>query len=90
MPEANAANVCRAFVDGWIRNFGIPAKITSDNGNTFTAKLWKDVNSQLNTIVTYTPIYSPATLGSLERQHADLKNSLKASLRAKSISLVAR
>ena len=80
MPDATSANACKAFIDGWIRNFGLPAKITCDNGKTFTSQLWKDINKQLNTIVAYTPIYSPASLGSLERQHADLKSGIKASL----------
>ena len=30
--------------------------------------------------MSYTPVYSPASLGSLERQHLDLKSSLKATL----------
>ena len=40
----------------------------------------KDINANLNTIVNYTPLYSPASLGSLERQHADVKNALRATL----------
>ena len=82
LPEATSANVCRAFIDGWIRNYGLPHKITCDNGSTFTAKLWKDLNEQLGTIVGFTPIYSPQSLGTLERQHADLKAGLKATLKA--------
>ena len=54
--------------------------MTSDNGTTFTSRLWKDIQAQLNTIESYTPIYSPASLGSLERQHADIKNGLRAIL----------
>ena len=80
LPEATAANTCRAFIDNWVKNYGLPSKITSDNGVTFTSNLWRDLNQQLNTIVAYTPIYSPASLGSLERQHADLKSGLKAAL----------
>ena len=30
--------------------------------------------------MTYTPVYHPASLGGLERQHLDIKNSLKATL----------
>ena len=54
--------------------------MTCDNGNTFTARLWQDIHNQLNTIVSYTPIYSPSSLGSLERQHGDIKSSLRAVL----------
>ena len=80
MPDATAGNTCKAFIDHWIKHHGLPSKITSDNGKTFTSNLWRDINKQLNTIVAYTPIYSPSSLGSPERQHADLKNGLKATL----------
>ena len=56
--------------------------MTCDNGVTFQSKLWKDINDNLGTIVSYTPIYSSASLGTLERQHLDLKSSLKACLLA--------
>ena len=29
--------------------------MTSDNGTTFTSCLWKDIQAQINTIVSYTP-----------------------------------
>ena len=47
LTEANAEQCCRQFIRGWVRNFGIPALIDSDNGNTFTAQLWQDVQQQL-------------------------------------------
>ena len=80
MPEATARECCDQFVQNWIKQFGIPSKVTSDNGPSFQARLWQDINESLGTIVSYSPIYSPATVGSIERQHADLKNSLKAVL----------
>ena len=80
LPEATAANAYRAFIDGWVGHWGLPSKMTSDNRTTFTSRLWKDIQAQLNTIVSYTPIYSPASLGSLERQHANIKNGLRAIL----------
>ena len=80
LPAATAANCCKAFEDYWIRTFGYPDLVTCDNGNTFTSRLWKDINDNLGTFVSYTPVYSPASLGSLERQHLDLKSSLKATL----------
>ena len=80
LPDATSAHACRAFIDGWVRHFGIPLNMTCDNGTTFTSKLWKDINENLNTIVNFTPIYNPASLGSIERQHADIKNALRATL----------
>ena len=29
MPDATAANACKAFIDGWVRHYGLPLKITS-------------------------------------------------------------
>ena len=80
MPEATAAQCCQAFIRGWVRNFGVPANIESDNGNTFDSKLWNDVQAQLGSIVKYTPLYSPQALGGVERQHRDLKHGLKTAL----------
>ena len=80
LKEANSATIARAFIHGWVRNFGLPRKLTCDNATTFTSKLWRGINDQLGTIVSYTPIYNPASLGSLERQHSDLKSSLRATL----------
>ena len=80
MPEATAKSCCDALVEGWIQRFCIPCRATSDNGSTFISSLWKHVHAQLGTIVTYTPVYSPQSLGGVERSHLDLKNGLRAVL----------
>ena len=80
LTEANAEQCCRQFIRGWVRNFGVPALIDSDNGNTFTAQLWQDVQQQLGTIIKYVPLYSPQAMGGVERQHKDLKQSIKTAL----------
>ena len=80
LPEATAANCCEAFVSQWVSRFGLPRTATTDNGNTFISHLWSQMHDQLGTVVTYTPVYSPASLGSLERQHKDIKASLRAVL----------
>ena len=80
MPEATAAECSKAFIEQWVRNFGLPGKVTSDNGVSFQANLWKDIHKQLGTIVTYSPVYSPQSVGMIERQHSDLKQDLRAVL----------
>ena len=80
LTEANAEQCCNAFVRGWVKNFGIPSKLSSDNGNTFTSRLWTNLQDKLGAIVQYTPLYSPQAVGGVERQHKDLKNSLKTAL----------
>ena len=60
--------------------FGIPSVASSDNGVSFQSRLWSDLHDSLGTIVTYSPLYSPQSVGIIERQHKDIKQSLKACL----------
>ena len=78
--EATSEAIATAFLRGWIRNFGLPSKISSDNGSCFTSKLWTSLQNELGILVDYAPTYSPWTVGTVERQHLDLKNSLRTSL----------
>ena len=78
MPEATAESCCQAFLEGWVAQFGLCRNIISDNGNTFIAKLWTTMHVKLGALVSYTPLYHSASLGHLERQHRDIKTSLKA------------
>ena len=80
MKEATALNCANALIREWIPTFGLPDSAISDNGNTFISKLWKHIHEKLGIIVSYTPVYHPASLGHLERQHREIKNGLKACL----------
>ena len=80
MPEATALNCTNQFIRGWVRNFGLPSKATSDKGPSFISRLWSGIHAQLGTIISYSPLYSLQSVGGIERQHLDLKNSLKAAL----------
>ena len=80
LTEPSSEQCCNAFIRGWVKNFGIPSKLSSDNGNTFTSRLWKDLQDKLGTIVHYAPLYSPQAVGGVERQHRDLKQALKTAL----------
>ena len=64
LTEATSENCARAFIRGWIKHFGLPRIVTSDNGNTFVAQLWKDLNQTLGIEVAYTPPHTiPAHWG---------------------------
>ena len=80
MQEANAKSCAMALIDGWIQRFGLPQILTSDNGNTFVAQVWKEVCKQLNLDISYTPPYHPSSLGGVERKHRDIKSGLKTTL----------
>ena len=78
--QANAQNCCDSFVAQWVSRFGLPERATTDNGNTFVNQMWQKLHENLGTVVTYTPVYHPESLGGLERQHRDIKASLRAVL----------
>ena len=78
--EATAKNCATAFIRGWIRHFGLPSTATSDNGNVFISRVWKELQRSLGTIIKHSPLYSPSSVGSIERQHLDLKVALRAAL----------
>ena len=80
MPVATAQSCSDALIRAWISRFGLPDKATSDNGFTFTAKLWSQLHQDLGTIVTYAPVYHPASVGHIESQHRSLKVGLKTAL----------
>ena len=78
--EATSLNCCNGFIRAWLARYGCPETITSDNGSTFTANLWTDLNRVLGIEVNYVPRYHQSTNGAIERQHRTLKESIKASL----------
>ena len=57
MSEATAESCCHAFLHGWVQRYGLPSSACSDNGNSFIAKLWKDLQKTLNVQVVFVPFY---------------------------------
>ena len=47
LASATSKNCCNAFIRGWLSRYGAPQRIYCDNGNTYTAGLWKDLNRVL-------------------------------------------
>ena len=80
MATATSAECCSAFIQSWVKTFGLPCTARSDNGNSFVARLWQDMHAKLGTIVSYSPVYAPQAAGMVERQHRDLKVGLRAAL----------
>ena len=78
--EASSQEAASAFLHGWLSLHGVPSQVTSDNGASFAAKLWKDMMDKLNIQVKYSALYRPQAVGMLERQHRSLKDSLKAAI----------
>ena len=80
MTEQTTTACATAFLRGWVRNWGLPARISSDNASTFTSRLWADIQQRLGVIVDYAPTYAPWAVRTVERQHRDLKAALRAQL----------
>ena len=80
MAEATAESCCHAFLHGWVQRYGLPASVCSDNGNSFVARLWQDLQKTLNIKVIFIPYYHQATNGIVERAHGTIKAGLKAML----------
>ena len=80
LTDATSQACVDAIIQGWIPRFGLPCQAISDNGPSFVSNIWKGLHDSLGTIVSYTPPLHPQSLGSLERQHADIKSGLRSAL----------
>ena len=80
LSEASASATSTAFLNHWVSLFGMPSLVTSDNGGSFTAGLWKGMMEKLDIEVKYSALYRPQSIGLLERQHRSIKTSLKAAI----------
>ena len=78
--QASSSEAAVAFLHHWLALFGVPSVVTSDNGGSFAANLWKDMMAKFNIEVKYSALYRPQAVGLLERQHSTIKNSLKAAI----------
>jgi len=75
-----AVTCADAFVAGWIARFGVPARLTTDQGRQFTSSLWQNVCHQLGVLHIPTTAFHPQSNGMVERSHRQLKDALKARL----------
>ena len=69
-----------AFMHHYYGRYGLPVNLTLDRGTNFTSDYWNDFQTELGIDVKYTPRYHPEALGSMERQHRDLKVGLRVRL----------
>ena len=80
MAAATSKNCCNGFIRAWLARYGCPEQITCDNGLTYQANLWMDLQRVLGVEVNFVPPYHQETNGLIERQHRPLKESIKAAL----------
>ncbi|KFD71773.1 hypothetical protein M514_01674 [Trichuris suis] len=76
--EISARTVARTFLDNWIARFGVPARVTTDQGRQFNSELWSTFSKFLGCQHISTSSYHPQANGLVERLHRHLKAALTA------------
>ena len=74
--DITAESVIDAFALGWVAEFGVPQKITSDRGSQFTSAIWSQLLKTWGIQHCLTTAYHPESNGMVERLHRRLKESL--------------
>lgn len=78
--DISAETIVRAFYRSWICRYGVPAKVTTDQGRQFESELFRNLTQVLGTKRCRTTAYHPQTNGCIERWHRTLKTALTAHL----------
>lgn len=75
--EIDAQTVAKTFISMWISRYGVPLKITTDQGRQFESRLFKELTSMIGATHLRTSPYHPEANGMVERLHRQLKVAIK-------------
>ena len=76
LPNMCADTVAKAFIASHVVNFGVPARMTTDQGTNFESNLFRELTNKLGIHKIHTTAYNPKANGLVERFHRNLKQSL--------------
>ena len=74
--EYDRRNRGKAFVTHWVARFGVPSKVTTDQGRQFDSELFKRIFETLGIDHLRTTPYHPQANGQIERVHRQLKSAI--------------
>lgn len=72
-----AETTTSGIIDNWISRFGIPSKITTDQGRQFDSELFRQLNQRLGITHLRTAAYHPQSNGMIARFYRVFKGALK-------------
>jgi len=77
IPDQEAPTVARAFFEAWVCRFGVPLRVTTDQGRQFESFLFRHLNILTGTTHIRTTAYHPSANGMVERLHRQLKAAIR-------------
>lgn len=77
MSDITAEGTARAFLSGWVANFGPPTFIVTDQGTQFESHTWQEMLKLIGTRRNRTTAYHPCSNGMVERFHRRLKEAFR-------------
>jgi transposase InsO family protein len=77
IPDQEAPTVARAFFETWVCRFGVPLRVTTDQGRQFESFLFRHLNILTGTTHIHTTAFHPAANGMVERFHRQLKAAIR-------------
>lgn len=77
LTNIEAKTVARRLFSGWISRYGVPLRITSDQGRQFMSDLFRQLTEFFGISHLRTTAYHPQANGMVERLHRQLKSAIE-------------